>query len=291
MSQKALFTRQKTLVEEISRDPVSADLLFTLFSSAVGTEFLDPRTPMPKDKTLEKIVQTMPSMRELAKCSNDTELKSKVGSESFDVLHCAILECPSAYALLPESLEIPEFRRQNTNDNEKCYQFAVIESPPEKEHLFQLCKEKAKGSIYLTHGSIPERWHQINREELRDMSKTPRLVLNGSTYGPGISLSPKTDQSIAYGREMSNKYPKSELGSKISIVCLCEVANLPNREEVSVKVDDNKTLTGELRFHEYSYTLTLEEACIIRYLFVNLDSKVDTLNNQTVINHLQTKFQ
>ena len=108
-----LFTRKKTLLQEIKRDPLAADLIFTLFASAVGTDFFDPNTPTPKEKTLEEIVKTMPPMQQLASYSNESELIDAIGSEAFDVLRCAILDCPSAYALLNDSLEIPELKEQN----------------------------------------------------------------------------------------------------------------------------------------------------------------------------------
>ena len=285
-----LFTRKRTLLQEIKRDPLAADLLFTLFASAVGTDFFDPNTPTPKEKTLEEIVKTMPPMQQLASYSNESELIDAIGSEAFDVLRCAILDCPSAYALLNDSLEIPELKRTKSDD-QKCYQFAVIESPAEKEKLFQLCKDKANDSIYLTHGSIPERWNQINREELKDSSKYPELMLHGAAYGPGIGLTPDSSFAHEYARETENKYPNSQLGNKISIIALCEVANFPDREEIFIKVDDNKILTGKISSHQLMYTLTLEEACIIRYLIVNTDAKFNTLKDQQLINHLKSIHQ
>ena len=280
MNQK--YIKQNSIVKEIARDPFAADLLFTLFSSAVGTMYQDPRVPIPKEKTLEEIVQSMPPMQQLVSYSNDTELIQVIGSESADVLRCAILECPSSYALLPESLEIPEFKKQTPgDDNKKCYQFIAIQSPPEKEEMFQFIKSKVNGSMFAFHGSEPKCWNKINREELKNLTGT-KFMLHGSAYGEGIGLTLNSDTAIQYSLETPNQYPNSQLGKNISIVALCEVANLPNREMVSFDFDSvangnhqTCTLKGQIRKNDWNYMLTLEEACIIRYLFVNFDTKID----------------
>ena len=69
----------KTLVQEISRDPLSADLLFTLFSSTVGTTFYDSNAPQPKAKTIEELINTMPPMDQLGSYPSDDELERAIG--------------------------------------------------------------------------------------------------------------------------------------------------------------------------------------------------------------------
>lgn len=275
------YVHQSTLTQEIARDPLSADLLFSFFASAAGTIYQDPNLPVPKDRTLEDIIQNMPPMQQLGSYSSDLELQQAIGQESYEILRSVILESPIAYSLLPSSLEVPEFRRQDTSEVKTCYQFIAIQSPPEKEEIFQQIKSKANGSFFAWHGSVPQCWNKISREELKDMSGT-KFMRNGCAYGRGICLALDSSVGINYAMESPNKYKNSQLGQNISVLALCEVADLPNRKEFKVEVKtaaggENKTyeLSGELRNNDWSYNLTLNEACIIRYLFVNFDAKIN----------------
>lgn len=152
-------------------------------------------------------------------------------------------------------------------------------------------KSKVGGSFFAFHGSVCECWHKINREELKDLTNT-KFMRNGSAYGRGIALTLKSETAITYALERPNKYSNSNIGKSLSITALCEVANLPDRNMISVDVDSvvdgnhqTKTLNGELRNNDWSFMLTLNEACIIRYLFVNLDADID-FNVQPLTNLL-----
>lgn len=286
-----IFHRYNSLVEEISRDPLSADLLLTIFAAQVGAQFEDKRAPHPNGKTVEEIIQSMPPMQQLASYSNDEQLIQAIGTDAAEILHFAILDSPSAYICLPESEEVASLRIQNPTENHpKCYQFKVIESPPGKEQIFQAIKSKYNSTRYLWHGSSADRWFRINQFGLLSTSDHPQLMVTGSTLGTGIYLAPSSTTSTSYSREFSNKYTNSQLGKKIKITALCEVINLPEKENGTIDVQVNnqtKTFAGKLSFHDWTYTLTLPEACIIRYLFVNLDADVNLDKDQSLLDSLK----
>lgn len=270
------YIPQDTLVKEIARDPLAADLLFSIFTSAVGTKFLDPKTPKPTEKTIEEIIQNMPPMQTLAGYASDSELEQAIGKDSYNILKHVILESPSSFALLPKSLEIPELRRQNPGDNqERCLQFISISSPENKENIFQQIKAKYNTSYFLLHASKADRWHQIIREELKNLSGID-LIKSGATFGVGIYLYPQTSEAVKHIGPNENKYPNSQLGKQISILALCEVPDLPWGVDVTIQVEGQpKPINGILREFNSAFTLTLEQACMVRILLVNCDADVN----------------
>lgn len=82
---KHLFSRNKTLAQGISRDPISADLLFLIFASTVGTQFYDSQAPQPKEKSVEEIVKSMSPMQQLASYSSDEKIKRAIGAEATSI--------------------------------------------------------------------------------------------------------------------------------------------------------------------------------------------------------------
>ena len=111
----------------------------------------------------------------------------------------------------------------------------------------------------------------------------------GSLYGPGIYLTQDSATSLGYATIYENKYVNSQLGKKISITSMFEVVNLPNKEPVNIEIDvkgKKEVLNGSLNFIDWAYHLTISEACIARYLFVNLDAKIDLIKDKEVTDAL-----
>lgn len=114
------------------------------------------------------------------------------------------------------------------------------------------------------------------------------MILHGEYYGPGIYLAQSSRIELHYAHG-ANLLSNSSLG-QISIVALCEVVNLPYNKEQEIEVDaknkntgkmEKKVLTGHLNRFQIDgiFTLTMEEALIVRFLFVNFNGHLDFLNN------------
>ena len=270
-----------SLIEEIRRDPLSADLLITCFLMANGTPFL---TPAPdfidqiEESRLFKIFKSLPSIEEISKL-DDYALKAKIGQDAYDLLRWIIFTNRSQFFSLPQNIQLVR--------SKSAKQFLAFISEPESENIFQQLKKKYGQSIYIWHGSTANRWHSIIRNGLKNATGT-HLQQTGAIYGPGIYFGRNSQTSQGYSRSFKNNYEKSKLGSDISIIALCEVVQLPVNTNISETVivrDPNtgnireKTLTGALNKYDWGFTLTLEEACIVRYIIVNLDTNLDFLKS------------
>lgn len=273
-----------TLVKEIARDPYVADLLFSVFACAYDTKFFNPQpNKTPKNKSFKSIIESMPKMKKLSELNDDSSLAQSIGFESADILRWVILTCRSNFLLLPRELEFPQFRSSDSYN--KCYQFMALTSSPEQETIFQQLKKKY-GSFFLWHGSPTERWHAIIRQGLKNLSNTPLMGV-GAAHGEGIYFAPESMTSLSYSRSFQNMYPGSQLGENLNIIALCEVIKLPLNKDVvfnaTIDADGSKsrtkTVRGVLKNHQWCYTLTMNEACIVRFLFVNLNQHANVINN------------
>jgi poly [ADP-ribose] polymerase 6/8 len=62
-----------SVIGEIKRDPIVADLLLSVFSAAVRTNFLIPAPPNFNPTEVQQLLKTIPSMNELiSQCENDS---------------------------------------------------------------------------------------------------------------------------------------------------------------------------------------------------------------------------
>jgi poly [ADP-ribose] polymerase 6/8 len=132
-------------------------------------------------------------------------------------------------------------------------------STPESEREFRTLKEKY-GAMYLFHGSDGSRWHSIVRNGLKNATGTP-MQANGAALGEGIYFARSSSTSQGYARLSPNTYGKSIFGSNLKILALCEVVKHPT-----------------LKDHGWAHTLIEEKACICRFLLVNGEFTLDTLN-------------
>lgn len=247
-----------SLIVEIRRDPLVADLLVSLFSMALDTQYLTPAPPQSINlKECKKIISDLPPMDEIAKCESDENIMKLISSSAYNLLKWIIFSNRSHLITVPSHLKLKEF--------ESAYQFLSLISTPEAEVEFQKLQKK-NGSVYLFHGSEISKWHSIFRNGLKNYSGTP-MQANGAALGPGIYFSKSSSISLSYSTKFErninniNKYQNSEFKS-LTILALCQVA----------KVD-------ELIDYDWAHTLTNEKACIIRFLLVNCNNSVDIIKN------------
>ncbi|KAK8871528.1 Poly [ADP-ribose] polymerase 6 [Tritrichomonas musculus] len=299
-----------SVIQEIKRDIKVADLLFSVFVSSIGTKFLIPAPPpltteklneridldeMPKYKSndgkddlnydpnyLMEVVKKVPSFDQIVKEANDDSLRKSIGREAFKLLQWVLLTNRAQLFWLPPPLELQLIKNASPN----CIQFMSLASSPEQESIFQQLKEKF-GSLYLWHGSGIDKWHSIIRNGLINTSRVKGMVVHGTAYGEGIYLASHSDISMSYVNK-TNAWSRSSLG-QISIIALCEVIKFPFNQDQKIEVNvknkytgqmEKKVLTGRLNSFTDIFTLTMEEAIIVRFLFVNFNGRLDILNNQ-----------
>ena len=176
--------------------------------------------------------------------TSDSQLSQAISPSAFNLLRWILLSNRSQLISLPKQYELPEFAG--------TFQFMTLISTPESESVFKELKNKNK-SIFLWHGSNGARWHSIIRNGLKNFSNT-KMMANGAALGPGIYLAKLSETSWQYSQVVKNNYPKSHLGKTLHIIGLCEVAEMKD---------------GTLKDHGWAHTLTREEACVVRFLFVN----------------------
>jgi poly [ADP-ribose] polymerase 6/8 len=246
-----------SVIQEIRQDPLAADLMVSLFSSAIRTPFLTPAPPGLDAAEMIRIAETMPPMELISKkYGNDKVLSSAIGAPALQLLRWILLSNRSHLISLPSAIRLAQFG--------SAQQFLTLISSPEAEREFRALKEKY-GSGFLFHGSDGTRWHSIVRNGLKNATGTP-MQANGARLGPGIYFARSSEISQGYAKEAINHFEKSVLGRKLKILAICEVANDPSLED-----------------HGWAWTLQNEKACIVRFLLVNGSFRVD-LNETPITN-------
>jgi poly [ADP-ribose] polymerase 6/8 len=241
-----------SLLAEIRRDPAATDLLITCCGAASRTEYLTPAPPNIGQSQVYHIISKLPSVGDLLNCNNEKELLQLIEIDAFKLLRWIILSNRSQFISLPNELKMKEFPSNN--------QFLTLMASVEKERKFRALRAKY-GSIFLWHGSSLDRWHSIIRNGLINATGT-RLQQSGAALGAGIYFARDSNSSNNYSKVGNNIYKASSLGSSTCIIGLCEVAKVP-----------------ELIDHGWAHTCTNEDACIVRFLFVNSNFKYDTIDN------------
>ena len=242
-----------SVAQEIQRDPLAADLIFSIFASAIGSKYFNPRPPDYSDSDLLTMIDKFPRMDDLAKCSNDAELLKLISMPQLKLLRWVLLSNRSQMISLGSKLRLPIF-------GSNTFQFLSLISTPIAEQKFKALKE-VYNSMYLFHGSSTENWHSILRNGLKNASGTA-MMANGSAYGSGIYFAHESSVSQGYAHSCQNGYANSKLGSNLRILALCEIAKVP-----------------ELLHHGWAHTLAKEEACIVRFLLVNGDYHTDVMKS------------
>jgi poly [ADP-ribose] polymerase 6/8 len=230
--------------QEIRRDQMAADLVLSIFSAALETDYLTPAPPDITQQEALAIVQILPSMADLLKKTrDDREIAKLIQPQGLALLRWVLLSNRSHLIFLPDEMALPEFKGSK--------QFMTLLSSPEAENVFNRLKEK-NGSFHLWHGSHGQRWHSIVRNGLKNATGT-QLQANGAALGEGIYFARDSSTSWGYSRESPNNYKASALGTRLHIISLCEVIKLR---------------TGALKDHGWAHTLTNEDAVIVRFLMV-----------------------
>lgn len=242
-----------SVVQEIRRDVSSADLLLSMFACSLNnTKYLLPKPPDELMRSADRILNTLPPMKTIAKtCRNDSDIIKNYGNESLDLLRWVLLSNRSQLIHLPEELKLKNISFP--------IQFMTLIASPQQEAAFQKKKKVEKHykkskkiserpTLFLWHGSAGDRWHSIVRNGLMNMSH--KDCVNGAAYGPGIYLAKDVHTSLSYIRLVKNLYKNSELGPYFSLIALCEV--IPNE-----------------KYKDFSSIATLqdEEAIIVRFVF------------------------
>lgn len=135
----------------------------------------------------------------------------------------------------------------------------------------------------MWHGSPNERWHSIIR--------TGIVVGSRLNYGQcnAIYMASNSQTSLRYTRGGGQNFTKdSRLGKYVSIISILEVIKLPPNQNVTEVVDVRdprngervkKKIFGVLSDDGQVVTLTMEEACVVRFIIVNLAKCFDIRNN------------
>jgi poly [ADP-ribose] polymerase 6/8 len=255
-----------TVYQEIQQDPLAADLIVSIFSAAVGTQFLNPRPPGFQDAQILQILQRIPAMANIVSSyKNDEQMERALGKDGMELLRWILFSNRSHLISLPDKLALPEFSG--------TFQFLSLISSPENEEIFMSLKQQY-GSRWLFHGSSGDRWHSILRNGLKNATGTA-LQANGAARGAGIYMAPDSGMSSGYCLVVPNKYPQSKLGQQLMIISLVEVACIPNSNtsvDVVLRKDQGgrnvHRVTGALMDWQDMFTCTMEAACIVRGMFV-----------------------
>jgi poly [ADP-ribose] polymerase 6/8 len=267
-----------SVFQEIQRDPMAVDLVLSIFSAAIGSDFLNPAPPgeLSSPNVALAVLSKLPSMKEiLARAHDDRELLKLIGTDGIDLLRWVLLSNRSHLISLPHAMRFREF--------DSSRQFMTLLSSPEAEEKFGRLKD-IYGSIYLWHGSHGQRWHSILRNGLKNATGT-KLQANGAALGSGIYFARNSSTSWGYSHQSPNLYAKSELGNSLHIIALCEVANIPPGEQPSTKRKRSHCrgpdveLTGGLNDHGWAHTLTMETACIVRFMMVGGNFTCDVVSS------------
>ena len=245
-----------SVYQEIRRDPLAADLVFSFFATALSGNFCKPLPPDNIDMaTLKSWCHSMPPMRHIMNsCTSDDDILRLIGPDKMSLLRWVILSNRAQLISLPEEMELEQFKKNHPK------MFMILLSTPRKEEVFRQ-KQQMNGSLFLWHGSAGSRWHSILRNGLVNATGTP-MQANGAALGDGIYFARSSSVSNSYSVPEKNGYTHSELGTNLKCIGLCEVAKVQS-----------------LKDHGWAHTLGDEEAVIVRFLLVGLNNTYDVISN------------
>jgi poly [ADP-ribose] polymerase 6/8 len=250
---------------ELRDDPAVADLVVSLFSCAIGTNFLDP-SPFGFDTDeMLQICRDLPSVHAMvSENTDDRMLANRIGPRAFELLRWILFSNRSHLTSLPAGMKLADYPG--------TIQFMTIISSPEAEARFNILRQKY-GSMFLWHGSGAERWHAILRKGLKNATGT-RLQVNGDCLGEGIYFAKSSSTSLGYVRPGENRYLATALPRQLSAIALCEVAKIGPKCKIDLpwRSPDGQTsfkqVSGFLKDHGWAHTLTIEEACVVKFLMI-----------------------
>lgn len=106
------------------------------------------------------------------------------------------------------------------------------------------------------------------------------MVINGSFYGPGIYLASNSATSLSYSSFGHNLWPNSLIEKDFNVIALCEIIIDVMVKNAFTGKMETKTLEGSLKDKSGCFTLTMEEACIVRFVFTNFQQSVESKPNE-----------
>jgi poly [ADP-ribose] polymerase 6/8 len=198
-----------SVITELRRDPIAADLLISLASVSMapfGTYFIEIActkvTARPTEGQADLPVRLLanhpnfwnelPPIAVMITRGTDAALIQMIGTDNYEILRGILLSNKTHLIHLPDELKVKECAAQTD-------QFFAIISSPERELAFRTLKAKHRAS-YLWHGSPASSWMSILQNGLG-------LASQGVVYH-----SPYSTTSLGYSGKGSfpNKYRESQ---------------------------------------------------------------------------------
>jgi poly [ADP-ribose] polymerase 6/8 len=226
-----------SVLNELQRDPVTADFLISLASSCYPTPLFTPKLPPDLEKHGTEFFATLPAISSLVGLDSDATLRSRIGTEYYEILRIILLSNRSHLIHLPPELAIKECA-------DSTQQFLAVVAAPARELVFRQKKE-GKESTWLWHGSHLPRWHSILHSGLRDFGRTEYRIHGGSTLGPGVYQSNLSSYSYWYaGGGSPNLYCNTKLPKQMTVLALVENVPGPDLNKVMESEYTQKDLEG-----------------------------------------------
>jgi hypothetical protein len=246
-----------SLESEIIDNPETTDLLISLFVVFLnnGKSKIDDRFDMSFFDSygitidqIKKCVELIPSIPDM--CSMIKKQTFSKEMRSIDQFIIPLLRWIIASNLT--YLKVCDIADVKRIDSKLSYNvkksFIMKTTTLDKERIFNQKKDQY-GIKYFYHGSACHNWHLILKNGLKNYSNT-KYMTAGAAYGSGIYLANNILTSLGYCG-CSGRWNKS-MFNNLSIIALCEVANVPSLANKSYDI----------------YTLTDEAALITRYLLI-----------------------
>jgi hypothetical protein len=248
-----------SIIHEIRRDPIAADLILTLYSAATAataataaSTVVGPVPPAYLREFEQSLFERMIPMAEAATLQSEFELINRIGQNEFSLLQYILLSNRSHIIALPREMQIPL--------PSSAFQFMTLMVTPEQEEKFQMLKRR-HGSRFFWPGSRGHLWNAILRTGLQNMSGTAGQ-LNGAAHGSGIYLANDAATSFGYCQQLQFKYRCSQLENGGYAIALCEVATV-----------------RQLKKKSFGATLTNEDAIVVRFLIFSDSFSYDVKEN------------
>ncbi|XP_071964908.1 protein mono-ADP-ribosyltransferase PARP16-like [Antedon mediterranea] len=226
------------IVQHISSDAVSCDLLWSLFSAALFTYRHDTvLRPFPSDfidtngekdfENLENVARDIPNL----KLVPDALKANQIPEQSCQLLNWVI--DTKTFSLKTQDTKqfqnILELTGEASYEVKPDYVFEVQYCTASEEKFNRL--RQSKDLLYAYHGSRLENFYSILHNGLHShMNKT-------SLFGEGTYLSSDLSISLPYSPTCKG-WHSSNLGESLSCVAVCEMIDHP---DVKCQVKDSKT--------------------------------------------------
>mmetsp|Transcript_5967 Transcript_5967/g.22649 ORF Transcript_5967/g.22649 Transcript_5967/m.22649 type:complete len:654 (-) Transcript_5967:46-2007(-) len=203
---------------------------FKPFPEGVVWRGLDTRTGQRIEKTfihngskdmtlLRSVLNSIPSVDLLGKWIREGKLKEnldKINHLCYPLLRWIFSSNRTFMKCLKEEEKLDTLHTS--------FQYAMLNSTPEKELKFQALKKK-HGSRWMWHGSPASALFSIMRQGLKNMSGT-NGQLNGAAHGSGVYGGQNSSISTSYMRFLMGWKHSERFGGHLGCLMLCEIIDL-----------------------------------------------------------------